>query len=76
MKLSSLEDSFLKLTMLLELRVKEYQKLCQCFETFEKEGVEEDSEQFKLLLKKFIKNQQQISSLKQKLSKLSSTIKT
>lgn len=58
------------LTMQLELKTKEYKILCDKLEQFKEQGIDPNSEELIVLRQDFIKNNKEITEIKNRLKRL------
>ena len=63
------DEDYVYLVNLLNLRAKEYKKLCGRLESLKKHGVDSNSEEYLKLEKGFQKNQGQIIEIKKQMEK-------
>lgn len=74
MKMTIEQTKLVGLTMELDLRVREYKKLCEEFEEVKKSGVDPNDESLLPLLEKFKKNQEEIVEINRQLESLKKSL--
>ena len=72
MTLNLAQTKFVGLTMKLELKAREYKKLCNALDKYKKEGIKDNTEELQELLDKFRKNNDEIVQIKKELKKIES----
>ena len=72
MTLNLAQTKFVGLTMKLELKAREYKKLCNTLDKYKKEGIKDNTEELQELLDKFRKNNDEIVQIKKELKKIES----
>lgn len=70
MKMTLKQTELVGLTMQLELKTKEYKILCDKLEQFKEQGIDPNSEELIVLRQDFIKNNKEITEIKNKLKRL------
>lgn len=70
MELNQNQTKFVELTMKLDLKTREYQKLCEEFDRIKKITDNPNDEQFAILLAQFEQNNQEIEAINKEFTKL------
>ena len=70
MKMTLAQTKLVGLTMELELKTKEYHQLCEDLEAMKELNLDENSEEYAFLLKRFQKKFEEIIEIKEQLKKL------
>lgn len=70
MKLNNNQSQYAYLTLELETKTKEYQSLCNQLDECKAKQLDENCDEYKTLLSKFIKNNEEIKNIKNKLNAL------
>lgn len=70
MKMTLKQTELVGLTMQLELKTKEYKILCDKLEQFKEQGIDPNSEELIVLRQDFIKNNKEITEIKNRLKRL------
>lgn len=69
-KLTLKQTQLVGLTLELELKTKEYQNLCKEFDELKSKNLDPNADEYVILRDKFLKNQENIKSINEKLKKL------
>ncbi|MBQ3415374.1 MAG: hypothetical protein IJH39_08540 [Clostridia bacterium] len=70
MKLDLTQTKIVGLTMELDLKTREYKKLCKKLEEYKKRNIDPNNKKMEELFKEFQKNHEKIKDIKQKLCSL------
>lgn len=70
MKMTLKQTELVGLTMQLELKTKEYKILCDKLEQFKEQGIDPNSKELIVLRQDFIKNNKEITEIKNRLKRL------